>query len=237
MRIVSATLSRPGDGENNADFIGSLVPESGLACWAVADGGSAAQLAVKTIVEAFAANPAISKTILANAIEWAQRKILQLQAAQTPDGSPRASVALLCTGGRSALWAHVGNARVYAFRGGEVIFQTQDHSVSQTLVNAGQISPEDIRGHADRRRLLRYLGQPGMVQPTILEDKFVLEAGDLFLLCADGFWEHITELEMQAEWCKSSSLADWLERMEMRLLKAAPEERDSHSAIALMAEA
>ncbi len=117
-----------------------------------------------------------------------------------------------------------------------MIFQTQDHSVSQTLVNAGQIAPSDIRGHIDRRRVLRYLGQSAKIHPSIPADKFILQAGDLFLLCTDGFWEYVTELEMQAEWCKSSSLEDWLERMEVRLLNAAPEGHDNYSAIALMAE-
>jgi serine/threonine protein phosphatase PrpC len=105
------------------------------------------------------------------------------------------------------------------------------------LVNAGEISAREIRGHGSRHRLLRSIGAPESMQPTLLENLFMLRPGDLFLLCTNGFWEHVTELEMQADWCKSANLAKWLERMEMRLLKTAPPEHDDYSAIALLAEA
>jgi len=64
----------------------------------------------------------------------------------------------------------------------------------------------------------------------------MMQPGDVFLICSDGFWEHVTELEMQAEWCKSVSLEDWLERMEIRILQAAPVDYDSYSAIALQTQ-
>ncbi len=235
MKIASASLSKPGGRANNNDCIGQLTPEGGISCWVVADGQDefAGRLAVDAILEAFSLNPAISRPILANVIDWAHRKMLSPQTTANPR---RASFSLFCSGGRSALWAHVGNARLYAFRDGEVIVQTQDHSVSQTLVNAGQVAADELRSHGDRRRLLRALGQQGSIQPVLPADKFMLQLDDLFLLCTDGFWEYVTELEMQLEWCKSSDPADWLERMEIRLLRAAPVDHDNYSAIALLVE-
>ena len=239
MKMVSASLSKPGGREINQDSLGFLPPESGLGCWVLADGRSeiASKSAVKVILENFAGNPAISQPALLRVMEWAQTKTLDLQSSQPMNRSVYSSVAMFCSGGLSAMWAHVGNVRIYAFRDGEIISQTKDHSIAQALVDSGQLKFAEIRSHQERKSLLRTLGGLGGMHPTLLEGRFKLQIGDLFLICTDGFWEYVTELEMQADWCKSSNLADWLERMEMRILSVAPTDNDNYSAIALMAEA
>ena len=164
------------------------------------------------------------------------RQLGCLQSQENSNREFKVSVAMFCTGGRSALWAHIGDVRIYAFRDGEMIWQTRDHSISQALVNAGEISSEDIRGHADRNRLLGFLGSRGKSHPTVLDTKFVFQPGDVFLMCTNGFWQHVNELEMQADWCKSLCLEDWLERMEIRILMTAPDGHDNYSAVALLVE-
>jgi len=238
MKIIAASLSKAGGRDVNQDAIGNLPPDAGLGCWVVADGRCkiASQLTVKTILETFAANPAISQPALSKVMEWAQKKILDLQVAQPLNKSLYASVAVICTGGLSALWAHLGDVRVYVFREQEIIFQTKDHSIAQSMVDTGKLTLAELRGHQERKGLVRTLGNLGGRCPAIAESRFKLQAGDLFLLCTDGFWEYVTELEMQADWCKSANLEDWLERMEMRILSVAPVDHDNYSATALMAE-
>jgi len=238
MKMASAFLTKPGGKEINQDAIGSLPAEAGLGCWVLADGRGefAAQQAVKEILANFEANPAISQPVLVRVMEWVQKHVVILQSMQPSNVSLSSSVAILCAGGLSALWAHVGNVRIYVFRNGEIIAQTKDHSVAQALVDAGKISPAELRTHEERHILLRSLGNPGGMRPTVLESRFKLLPDDLFLMCTDGFWEYVTELEMQADWCKSEDLQDWLQRMEMRILLAAPSDHDNYSAIALMAE-
>ena len=238
MKMISAFLSKPGGREINQDAIGFLPAKASLGCWVVADGRSAlaAKQAVQEILDNFEANPAISQPVLVRVMEWVQKHILVLQATQKSDVPLSSAVAIICAGGLSALWAHVGNVRIYVFRNGEIISQTKDHSVSQALVDAGKLSPAEIRTHEERRLLLRSLGTPGGMRPSILENRFKLMPDDLFLICTDGFWEYVTELEMQADWCKSVDLQEWLQRMEMRILLAAPPDHDNYSAIALMAE-
>lgn len=241
MKLVAATVSKPGSKDTSQDAVGCRVQEGSIGCWVVADvqsaGGIAAQQAVKTLLDTFSDNPAVSQNVLASVFEWAQRDLLNLQAKWASSKAIRVSAALFCSGGHSALWAHIGNARVYAFRDGEIIAQTKDHSVSQNLANAGAISPVDIRSHTERRCLLRSLGLPGKFQPTILESRFIIQPGDLFLLCTDGFWEHVSAVEMRIDWCKSAGVKEWLEHMEMRLLKTVPSDHDSYSATAIWMEA
>ncbi len=244
MKLVSAILSKPGGKGANDDATGHVAAEAGLGCWAVADGQggrgagkAAARRAVAAIAKTFADHPAVSNETLLETLEAAQREILELQAELARNQSMRAAVAVFCASRRAALWAHVGNVRVYAFRNGELLSKTEDHSITQMLLNAGEITPEQACGHGDSHRLLRSLGMSGTLQPTLAESRLMLLPGDVFLICTDGFWEHVDELEMQADWCKSASVEKWLEHMELRLLKAAPADHDSYSAIALMAEA
>jgi serine/threonine protein phosphatase PrpC len=236
-------LSKPGGREVNEDALGGVAPQPGLGCWALADGQGkrgggdvAAQKTVQAMLDTFAARPEASEGALEQAVQAAQRAIAEMQAEIVRNQSLRVAAALLCTDGRVALWAHIGNVRVYAFRNGALLAHTKDHSVTQTLVNAGEISPSQIRQHPDHHRLLRAIGIPGTVQPTLSEQSLPLRAGDLFLICSVGFWRHVTELEMLADWCKSSTPEKWLEYLELRLLKAAPADCDNYSAIALLAE-
>jgi len=240
MKMLTAMVSKAGGREINTDEVACHNNGDSLGCWLVVDGQSeqsrgqiAAQNAIQTMLHIFTENPAISVKILSSVFEWTHRELLELQAA---DKSLHASAAMFCTGGRSALWGHMGNARVYAFREGAVVAQTKDHSSAQGLVNAGEIHAGEIRGHHERHRLVRALGLPGMPQPTILEERFILKPGDLFLLCTDGFWEHVTEVEMLIDWCKSATVQQWLEHMEERLLRVIPDDHDCYSAIALLAE-
>jgi len=241
--MLTAMVSKSGGREANTDAVACRADGDALGCWVVADGRSeqgggltAARQAAKTLLDAFTGNPAIAPAILSGVFEWAQRDLLSQQAAPDSDKSLRASAALFCTGGRSALWGHVGDVRVYAFRGGALIAQTLDHSAPQGMVRAGELAPEEVRGHGERHRLLRSLGAPGMPRPSIMEGRFILQPEDLFLLCTDGFWEHVTEAEMLIDWCKSANVQQWLEHMEARLLKVAPQDHDCYSAIALLAE-
>jgi len=243
MRMVAAMLSKPGGVEPNTDALACRADGHSLDCWVVVDGrgddgGGAvvARRAANTLLKVFTENPAVSTTVLSKVFEWAHRDLLSLQTARPENKSMRASAGLFCTGGRSALWAHIGDVRIYAFRDGAIIFQSIDHSIPQGMVKAGELEAWQIRGHGERHRLMRALGAEGTPRPSILGDRFILKPGDLFLLCTDGFWEHVTEAEMQIDWCKSATVQQWLEHMEARLLRAAPEGRDCYSAIALLAE-
>ena len=116
-----------------------------------------------------------------------------------------------------------------------MVFQTKDHSVPQVLVSAGDIRPEDIRGHEDRNRLLRSLGNQDDFRPVIFENPFQVRSGDAFLLCTDGFWEYILENEMEELLSNSDSTAQWLQLMKKLLLSRAPKNQDNYTAIGIRA--
>ena len=233
----TATLSHTGGRAYNEDACGHRD-----GCWVLADGLGghgggevASRIAVDTVLSTLAPMRAPigvpSAADLAEAIAAANRAV---QAGQQTDPRlerMRTTLVVLASDGREALWAHVGDSRLYHFRDGRVRFQTADHSVPQVMVKAGEIRPAEIRFHEDRNRLLRTLGNPDEARPTLAETPMPLQAGDVFLLCTDGFWEYVTEAEMEVTLAKTAAPDQWLQAMTVRLLGRAPPNHDNFSAI------
>jgi serine/threonine protein phosphatase PrpC len=120
---------------------------------------------------------------------------IQLRAAQEGEQAYATVVALLTDGAR-AYWAHVGDSRLYCFRGDVLLHQTQDHSLVQSLFEQGQITAEERATHPDRNKVLFALGMANGVQPTLGE--MTLTPDLKFLLCTDGFWTQVGVPEMPA---------------------------------------
>ncbi len=139
-------------------------------------------------------------------------------------------------GGRTARWAHVGDSRLYHLRDGRIAAQTADHSVPQALVNAGEITTDAIRFHEDRNRLLRTLGNDREARPTINDTALALAPGDAFLLCTDGFWEYVTEPEMETTLARAATPDGWLLAITALILERAPPDPDNFSAVAVFVD-
>ena len=131
-------------------------------------------------------------------------------------------------------WGHIGDSRLYHFRGNRLAERTLDHSVPQMLVSSGEIKEKEIRHHPDRNRVLRVMGTE-WAQPKYEIGNAVRSKGShSFLLCSDGFWELIEEKEMKNMLRKASSPEDWLNHMEQAVLENGKEEdMDNYSAIAV----
>ncbi|MBF0553864.1 MAG: serine/threonine-protein phosphatase [Nitrospirae bacterium] len=234
-------FTHKGGRPNNEDYCG-FVTLAGLSCWAVADGAGghnggevASKTAVEAILDAFKAEPGLSVSHLKKYLERAQQEIIIKQKA--PDTcSMRTTIVLLVSDYNNALWAHAGDSRLYMLKDGRIYFQTKDHSVPQALAGAGQISTEQIRGHQDRNRILKSLGTEGGVSATIMDVKVSVKKGDAFLICTDGFWDNITETEMEIDYAKSETPEAWLKHMRARIVRRVDGEYDNYSAIAVSAE-
>jgi serine/threonine protein phosphatase PrpC len=235
----SASISKAGGREENQDCCDSkVVDHAGL--WIVADGvgghrggAVASQTAVRAMLDSWHAEAeSISQTV-DELINAAQTAILKQQITDTQLSAMRTTVVALYIVGDQALWGHVGDSRLYFFRGCALSLQTKDHSVPQAMVAAGEITREQIRHHEDRNRLLRAVGNPEGVKPTIHESPQPVRSGDAFLMCTDGFWEYVTEAEMAVDLVKSNTPMEWLERMELRLVARAAANHDNYTALAV----
>ncbi|GAA5117141.1 MerR family transcriptional regulator [Alloalcanivorax gelatiniphagus] len=92
--------------------------------------------------------------------------------------------------GATARIAHVGDARVWRVRDGELRQVTHDHTVVAALIEAGQLTPDEARSHAHRSLLNRALA------PGVAADEAVLElaSGDRLVLTTDGVHSVVHDL-------------------------------------------
>ena len=147
----------------------------------------------------------------------------------------RTTLAVLVVDDGDAVWSHVGDSRIYRFRGGRIVDQTSDHSVPQLLVRTGEITADEVRHHPERSRLLRALGQPEPPRPTVAARTPVMP-GDAFLLCSDGWWELVLEAEMEDDLAAScGDPTAWIARMAERIRERAPTDHDNYSAVGVSA--
>lgn len=213
---------------------------AGQGCCVVADGlgghgggDVASQIVVDTIVEAFGNNPEFSPSHLGKLMELAQQALLRRQQDDYRLSTMRSTVVVLLLDEAEALCGHVGDTRLYHFANDRIVFQTKDHSVPQAMVDARDISYDDIRHHEDRNRLTRSLGSDVKLRITIVDRPLAICRGDAFLICTDGFWEFVTETDMESTIAKSDTPENWLTEMELVLLRNAPVGNDNYTATAI----
>ncbi len=96
----------------------------------------------------------------------------------------------------TAAIGHVGDSRVYLYRGGTLRQLTDDHSWVGEQIRSGAMTPSDARRHPWRNVVTRAIS--GGADPEIDVLETPLEAGDRLLLCSDGLSGVVTEDEMAA---------------------------------------
>ena len=195
-----AVYSAAGNRQINEDCA-RAEQHGDVSCFVLCDGlgghgrGEVASgMAVETILSELKDAPSADAEYLAAAMEAAQARLL--------------------TDARSAVWAHIGDSRLYLFYKNKIVLRTLDHSVPQMLVLMGEIKEKQIRQHPDRNRLLRVLGCEWGTQRYACSEPRSLEKCQAFLLCSDGFWEFITEKMMCKYLKKSKTAAEWLRMMQ-----------------------
>ncbi len=119
--------------------------------------------------------------------------------AAAADGTGRPGMGTTCTAlairGAEAVWAHVGDSRLYRLRGSRIERLTTDHSVVGELVADGVISEEEARHHDQRNVITRALGIAPAVEPS-LGGPLMVATGDVFVLMSDGLYDLVPESEI-----------------------------------------
>ncbi len=143
----------------------------------------------------------------------------------------KATLAALLTDGDKIRIANVGDSRVYYFRNGRMFFRSKDHSVCQTSIDIGEITGNDLRNSEDRSGLFKVLGDTDPLKLPEPYDVIDPHNGDAFLICSDGFWEYVCDMEMEADLLKSANANEWLTHMLKRLLLRSENNGDNFTAI------
>lgn len=241
MQLNILTLSKAGGRSVNEDASG--IWASDYACFCVLSDGAgghgggdvASKLVVKRVLDWFRLQPDCSSQTVAAAITSANRNVIEEQGRDPHLGDMRATALVLAidTWRDIGWWGHLGDSRLYCFRQSRIIAQTRDHSLVQSMVDAGYMKSQDLRAAPERSKLLAALGDEDNFDPSIKASGFSLQDGDIFLLCTDGFWEYLEEHEMEEMLAAANSCEDWLKSMEARIIARGSASQDNYSAIVI----
>jgi serine/threonine protein phosphatase PrpC len=107
------------------------------------------------------------------------------------------TVVLAVFAGRYAYVTGAGDSRAYLVRGRKIQQLTRDHSVAESLAEAGAISREEVREHRYRHMLWKYLGtKEASSRPDV--HKVRLRHGDRLLLASDGLTGVVPDEQIRA---------------------------------------
>lgn len=158
-------------------------------------GEIASRMAVDIIPRVYYESTNTPHVALEQAFHEANRAIHA--AAQTDDhkGMGTTGTALVLRDSE-ALYAHVGDSRLYLVRDGSIFLMSEDHSLVMEMVRQGMISTEEARYHDDKNVILRALGTKPEVAVTLWAEALRVGVGDVFLLCSDGLYDLVEDDEM-----------------------------------------
>ena len=237
--ITSAFITRRGNRNYNEDSVISIATLN-RCLYGVADGLGgqgfgrvASETAVGSVKRIFEDESIDMEDFLPLAFNRVQEDLMSKKA-MGDYGDMMTTLALVHIAG-NIRWAHIGDTRVYLFADGRICDYTLDHSVPQALVYADEITPDEIRHHPDRNRLLRAVGKEWNKDEFSVSDAYEIRSGEALLICSDGFWEYVLESEMEEALLSSSTPEEWLNAMEKIILKRGHDyDMDNYSAVAVM---
>jgi serine/threonine protein phosphatase PrpC len=195
-QLAAATHIGPVRRENQDVFASTPLRDGGVALL-VADGmgglpggGEAAAAATAAAVDVLAAGGADVDTVLA-AVHAANRAVGSLR--EEIGGQPGTTLTIAAVDGGSAAIGHAGDSRAYLVRAGAARVLTSDHSWVGEQVRDGALPPGSERRHA-RRNVITRAVMGDELEPEALSIE--LAAGDVLMLCSDGFWEPLADADI-----------------------------------------
>ena len=119
--------------------------------------------------------------------------------------------------GETVFWAHVGDSRLYLFRGDELTQITEDDTMAGFLLTEGEITRGEARVHPGRDFLFDFIGGGEFEEET---GSFSLCKDDLLLLTTDGLHDRVPEETLLSILRSNSELDKKLDRLVSAALDA-----------------
>jgi protein phosphatase len=88
----------------------------------------------------------------------------------------------------------VGDSRAYLVRGGQAVQLTRDQSLTQRLVEAGELTEEEAARSDRRNIILQALGPDARIKVDLTHQE--LRRGDALVLCSDGLSGQVKKEEI-----------------------------------------
>jgi serine/threonine protein phosphatase PrpC len=128
---------------------------------------------------------------LADAVVGASNTLHDMTLADpSTEGMGTTLTAMLWSGAQVAM-CHIGDSRAYLLRDGDFAQITRDHTLVQSLVDEGRLSPAAAATHPQRSLVMRALQSSTDAEPDLGMREAMI--GDRYLLCSDGLSDVVTE--------------------------------------------
>jgi protein phosphatase len=205
-RIAVASVSDRGLNEKRPLNEDSFLADQERRIFAVADGVGgaeagevASQTAVDVLTEAFRHRVSDGddvEDLMELAIQRANSSIHQMAREHPRFSMMATTIVALHVDGLRATIGHVGDSRLYRLTAaGELVRETEDHSIVEEEVRAGRMTPEQAANHPSKNVISRALGAEESVEVDM--KTIDIEEGTSFLLCSDGITRHIPDYELR----------------------------------------
>ena len=192
LEIRYAALSDAGTVRNSNQDAAYAGPR----LFAVADGfGEQGDAASSSAIEALQGIDSIESGDLLNALRDAASRAHAAVAGIGGQQTGSTLTALLWTGSQLGL-VHIGDSRAYLLRDDRFFQITHDHTLVQSMVEEGRITPQEAESHPQRSLLVQALGASDVAAEPQLHVADV-QAGDRYLLCTDGLSANVEDAEIR----------------------------------------
>lgn len=108
------------------------------------------------------------------------------------------TIVMMLVQAEQAIFANVGDSRIYRFRDQKLTQISLDHSKVQRMISMGLMTPEQARKDPGRHVITQYLGMAPDVRisPYIVRDE--MQKDDIYILCSDGLTDMVEDAQIEA---------------------------------------
>ena len=131
---------------------------------------------------------------LREAVEHANDQLHQYAVLHPEVRGMGTTVTLAGVMGEDLYLAQIGDSRAYLIRGGEATQLTRDQSLTQRLVEAGELTEEEAEASDRRNIILQALGPDQLVRVDVSHQ--TVRRGDILVLCSDGLSSTVKRQEI-----------------------------------------
>ena len=186
--------------EDNQDLFFVKEFDDGSILLAVADGlggmveGKRAAEMAKESLNNFNPECQAVETHLTELMQEANRRIMEMVEKEPDLEGMGTTLTAACVRNGTARWAHVGDSRLYLFRGDELRQITEDDTMAGFLFSEGELTKEEARIHPGNKLVFQCIGGSGEFEADT--GNFKVQAGDLLLFSTDGLHDEVPEEEI-----------------------------------------
>lgn len=218
-------MTDPGRCRENNEDAYLLERKGSYVIAAVADGIGgyeggevASYLACKCISDYLSDSPEkdLGEEVLKQAVIYANNSVVSQQ--QNPRLSSMGCVltaVLFDMEQHLAYMSHVGDTRLYKYKGGVLTKLSRDHSLVGFQEDAGILSEEEAMSHTQRNIITRFIGNARLDWNTnyMMDLSFQIEVDTQYLICSDGLYDMITSAEIMEVLAQKSNLQQKVEAL------------------------